>query len=236
MDRLPRSHVIPIYAGFDEREEAGYHVFASSVIEHASAPVGILPLHLPMFRRFYRDGSRDGTTAFIYTRFLVPFLQDYQGWAIFADGADMLCRGDIADLWALRDDTKAVQVAKHDYKTKHPRKYVGTAMEADNRDYPAKNWSSVMLINCGHPGWRSITPSVVAEMTGAALHRFAWLPDRVIGDLPLAWNWLADEYGPNPDAQLLHWTAGVPAFPEYRNAPHFADFERQAARVNHVTE
>jgi lipopolysaccharide biosynthesis glycosyltransferase len=42
---------------------------------------------------------------------------DYSGWAIFADG-DMVCQADISELWALRDDSKAVQVVKHDYQTK----------------------------------------------------------------------------------------------------------------------
>jgi hypothetical protein len=37
---------------------------------------------------------------------------------------------------------KAVAVVKHDYKTKHRRKYIGTPLEADNADYPRKNWSS----------------------------------------------------------------------------------------------
>src|SRR5690606_36000298 len=96
----------------------------------------------------YRGGQRDGTNAFIYSRFLIPYLQNYKGWALFVDGADMIVKGDLAELWALRDKAKAVQVVKHDYRTKHPRKYVGTQMEADNRDYPCKNWSSVMVINC----------------------------------------------------------------------------------------
>lgn len=233
---LHQADVIPLYAGFDEREEAGYHAFTSSVIEHSSQPVAITPLHLPMFRAFYKQGQRDGTNAFIYTRFLIPFLQGYRGWAVFADGADMLCLGDLAELWSLRDFYKAVQVVKHDYKTKHPRKYVGTRMESANQDYPRKNWSSLMLINCGHFAWRSITPESVSEMSGPELHRFGFIEDERIGELPREWNWLADEYGPNPAARLLHWTAGTPAFEHYRNAPHFDAFERQVARMNHVTE
>jgi hypothetical protein len=199
--------LIPIYTGFDPREEAGTHVFISSVIERATAPIAIMPLHLPMFTSFYSAGRRDGTNNFIYTRFLVPFLQNFTGWAIFADGADMLCKADIAELWALRNHYMAVQVVKHDYETKHPRKYVGTQMEAKNEDYPRKNWGSLMLINCAHYAWRQMTPE----------------------------NWL-DEYGENPQAKLIHWTTGTPAFPHYKDAPHAADFRRQLGRVNHVTD
>lgn len=227
--------MIQIYAGFDPREEAGYHVFTSSVLQHSTSPVSITPLHLDLFRSFYAAGHRDGSNAFIYTRFLIPFLQDFRGWAIFADGSDMMMRADVSELWALRDHYKAVQVVKHEYKTKHARKYVGSAMEAANDDYQRKNWSSLMLINCAHFRWRQMTPEKVQEMRGPELHRFAWIPDELIGELPTEWNWLADEYGENPNANLLHWTAGVPAFGHYSNSAHAAEFFEQARRVTYVT-
>lgn len=228
--------MIPVYIGFDTREEAGSHVFASSLINRASQPVSIVPLHLDLFSAFYRAGHRDGSNAFIYTRFLIPFLQDFKGWAMFCDGADMLMREDVSELWALRDYYKAVMVVKHDYKTRHPRKYVGTQMEADNHDYPRKQWSSVMLINCGHFAWRQMTPEMLRTMTGPDLHSFKWMNEEVIGELPVEWNWLADEFGPNPDAKLLHWTAGSPGFLHYRNAPHAEEFRNQLRFVNHMTD
>lgn len=227
--------MINLYTGFDPREEAGSHVFNSSVIHHSSAPLAIMPLHLPHFRPYYKPQLRDGSNAFTYTRFLIPFLQNYTGWALFCDGADMLCRGDIAELWAHKNYHTAVQVVKHDYHTKHPRKYIGTAMEADNRDYRRKNWTSVMLINCSHFRWRDMRPERVEEMTGAELHQFSWIPDSLIGTLPREWNWLCDEYGPNPDAKLLHWTAGSPAFEHYRDAPHADEFRAAVGCVNYVT-
>jgi lipopolysaccharide biosynthesis glycosyltransferase len=73
---------------------------------------------------------------------LIPELMNFAGFAIFVDAADMLCRGDLTELWSMRDKNFAVQVVKHDYRTKHPRKYVGTELEADNQDYPRKNWSA----------------------------------------------------------------------------------------------
>lgn len=227
--------MINIYAGFDPREEAGTHIFVSSVLQRSTSPVCIVPLHLDLFRSFYAAGHRDGTNAFIYTRFLIPFLQDFKGWAIFADGADMMVRADVSELWALRDPYKAVQVVKHAYTTKHPRKYVGTKMEADNQDYPCKNWSSLMLVNCSHFAWRQMTPERIQQMSGPELHRFSWMDREVIGELPVEWNWIADEYGENPEAKLLHWTAGVPAFPHYAQAPHSDEFRAQLGRVNHVT-
>lgn len=219
--------MIQVFAGYDLRESAGYHAFCQSVIDTCTEPVSIAPISLKQFKRFYREGQRDGTNEFIYSRFLVPYLMGYSGWALFVDGADMVCRGDLSELWALRDPTKAVQVVKHEYLTQHPRKYIGTGMEADNADYEKKNWSSVMLINCGHPEWRQVDPAYVARSPGWVLHRFGWMQDRYVGELPMEWNWLSQEYGVNPQAKLVHYTVGIPAFKHYENTEH-ADWWRKA--------
>jgi lipopolysaccharide biosynthesis glycosyltransferase len=204
-----------LYVGFDPREALAYHVFCQSVIEHSSAPVSFNPLHAPMLRNF--DGQQDGTNAFIYSRYLIPSLQNYEGWALFADG-DMVVVDDIQDLWSLRDERYAVQVVKHDYKTKHKRKYLGTQLANDNQDYPRKNWSSVVLWNCGHPSNRILTRDFVAEAGGKFLHRFSWLRDEEIGELPKEWNHLVLEYDENHNAKLLHHTLGTPAFTQYADS------------------
>jgi hypothetical protein len=228
--------MIPVFYGHDPREEAGSHVFVSSLLQHATEPVTLTPLHLPLFKSFYPAGARDGSNAFIYTRFLVPYLANWTGSAIFCDGADMLLKADIAELWALRDLYKPVQVIKHDYRTKWPRKYLGTKMEAPNEDYPRKQWSSVMIMNCMHRSWRNITPESVQKMTGAELHRFSWLEDSQIGELPIEWGWLADEYGHNENAKLLHFTAGVPAFEKHSGVAHSAEYLRQLQQVVYLTD
>lgn len=227
-------HAIPLYVGFDQREAAGYHSFCQSVIERASVPVQFIPLHKPMLEGF--DGQRDGTNAFIYSRFLVPYLQNYNGWAIFADGSDMVCLEDIAKLWALREQNqfnKAVCVVKHDYKTKHKRKYIGTPMEADNLDYPRKNWSSLMLWNCCHRANMRLTPEMVAEAPGSFLHRFQWLADDQVGELPADWNVLVGEQD-TASASLLHYTLGVPGFPHYKNCDAAEPWHRSFKRMTYV--
>lgn len=211
--------MIRIFAGFDKREAIGYHTFVQSILENTSADVAITPL---------RGLQSDGSNAFTYKRFHLPEMCDFDGWAIFADASDMLCVGDISELWALRDESKAVQVVKHNYQTKHPRKYIGTPMETDNADYPRKNWSSLILWNCGHHDHFDHRREL-AGFDGAYLHRFRWLDDELIGDLPFSWNWLADEYGENIEANLLHWTAGQPGFYHYKNAPH-SDAWRKSVR------
>jgi len=225
--------MIPIFVGLDPRETAAYHTFSQSVINHSSQPLAFSPLALHLLQG-YDETHTDGSNAFIYSRFLVPHLMGYKGWAIFADG-DMLCRYDIADLWNRQDDDKAVMVAKHNYTTKHKMKYIGTSMETHNMDYPRKNWSSVILWNCGHPANRALTPEYVMASTGSKLHRFEHLKDKEIGDLPLEWNWLAEEYEPK-DAKLIHYTLGVPVFKEYANSPYADEWFKAFYQTSSVIE
>ncbi len=222
--------MIPVFIGFDSREAVAYHVCAHSLIRHATQPVAISALALSNLSD-YTETHGDGSSQFIYSRFLVPHLMDYQGWAIFMDG-DMLLRDDIADLWGLRDENKAVMVVKHDYQTRASSKYLGSS----NQDYPRKNWSSVVLWNCAHPQNRTLTPSFIEHATGAQLHRFSWLADEQIGELPIEWNWLPDELGENPQAKLLHWTLGIPAFHEYAEAPMAEEWHREHTQMNHCLQ
>ena len=230
-----REH-INLYVGFDEREEFGSHTFVSSVLHHCSLPVKICHIGEALFGRVPGFEQRDGTNAFTYARFLIPFLEGYRGWAMFCDGADMIVRADLAELWEMRNPYMDVHVVKHTYDTKHPRKYVGTAMESENRNYACKNWSSVMLINCANSAWNRVRPDTMHQFTGADLHQFKFIEPSRIGELPRAWNWLAEEFGENKDAKLLHWTAGIPAFPRYAQSPMADDWASAALKVTHVTK
>ena len=201
--------LVKIIIGFDQREAVAYHAFCQSIIEHASLPVNFIPLAINTLKD-YKETHKDKSNDFIYSRFLTPYLNQYQGWAIFADG-DMICQADIKELWDLRDESKALLVVKHSYKTKAHQKYLGNI----NENYPRKNWSSVILWNCKHPKHRILTPEFISNQTGKYLHRFSWLDDSEIGELPKEWNWLAIEYPENKKAKLIHFTLGTPCFKEY---------------------
>jgi lipopolysaccharide biosynthesis glycosyltransferase len=225
--------VIPCYVGYDPRERAGYHVWCESVIQRCSQPVAFIPLHGPMLNDF--DGQKDGSNAFIYSRFLVPYLTGYTGYALFVDG-DMCCLEDLAQLWEFRKQMvfdKSVAVVKHNYKTRHDRKYIGTPMEADNQDYPRKNWTSVMLWNCAHFANRILTPEFVREAPGSFLHRFSWLKDDQIAELPPEWNVLAEEQDTS-GAKLIHYTLGAPGFEHYQNCEGSEHWHRTLKAVNHL--
>jgi len=203
---------IPIVVGFDQREAIAYHTFTQSIIEKSSVPVRFIPLAVNTLKN-YKETHIDRSNDFIYSRFLTPYLNNYQGWAIFADG-DMICQADIKELWDLRDPNNAILVVKHEYQTKQKEKYLGNI----NENYPRKNWSSLILWNCNHPKHKILTPDFIANQTGKYLHRFSWLDDNDIGELPKEWNWLAIEYPINTLAKLIHYTLGTPCFLDYRDS------------------
>jgi hypothetical protein len=158
----------------------------------------------------------------------VPYLSGFNGFAAFFD-CDMLLRTDVAKLFELaaKDPSKAVHVVQHDYEPRDDVKYLNTVQYR----YPRKNWSSVVLWNCGHPANLAVTPDFVNTATPMELHRFQWLKDDEIGSLDVRWNWLVGEYADPPaDVHNVHWTVGGPYFHEYKNADFaqewFAEHER----------
>jgi lipopolysaccharide biosynthesis glycosyltransferase len=223
-------NTIPIFIGYDPREAIVFHVCANSIIRQASQPVSIIPLALNLFKD-YQETHKDGSNAFIYSRFLVPYLTGYDGYAIYIDG-DMIIKGDIVELWDQREIGYDVQVVKHNYKTKMPIKYLGSK----NEDYPRKNWSSVIIWNCFTAANRILTPEYVMQASGSHLHRFQWLKDEMIGELPKEWNWLPDEFGPNQQAKLLHYTLGAPSFNEFKNTDMAEDWHKEQSLTIHCEQ
>lgn len=230
--------MLNVFIGYDPHEPIAYHVCANSIIRNCSEPVTISPLALPNLKKLYSEThkGRDGyppSNAFIFSRFLVPQLCDFNGLALFVDGDMLVTEGsDIADLFNNFDRTKAVEVVKHEYKTKFPTKYLG----AKNEDYPRKNWSSVIMFNCGHYQNKKLTADYVSNADGGHLHRFEWLDDDRIGDLPEEWNWLTEEYEHNDNAKLLHYTIGTPCFKDFIHKDHSKEWWSEYAQVIYPVE
>ena len=176
-------------------------------------PLTITPLLTKQLREqglYCRERNPKQSTDFSFTRFLVPHLMGYQGWAIFMY-CDMLCRGDIAELWAQRDDRYALLCVQHDHQPSESQKFLGEAQSS----YPKKNWSSLMLLNCSR--CTALTPEYVNAASGLDLHRFHWLSgDHEIGAIQGGWNHLVDVQDPvfAEGSPLLHWTLGGPSFRE----------------------
>ena len=205
------SKLLNIFVGFDQKESIAYHTFVQSIIENSTIPLSITPLAENNLDED-TENHTDGTNKFTYSRFLVPYLMDFKGLAIFVDG-DMVCLSDLKKLKNFYDPSTALSVVKHDYKTKHKLKYFGQK----NEDYPRKNWSSVIVWNCEHPKNKILTPDFISKKEGSFLHRFNWLNDDEIGNLPKTWNWLAMEYEERNKVDLIHYTLGTPCFKDYSN-------------------
>lgn len=222
---------LSIFIGYDERESDAYDVCRASLLRHATRSLHIVRLDQDPLRRagwYRREWRQEGenrvdmgdlkpfSTGSAFTRFLVPALSLYRGWALFC-GSDFLFTSDIAELFDMADERFAVRVVKHEHKPVERTKMGGIVQSP----YTRKNWSSLVLWNCGHPDNAMLTGHIVNEWAGGWLHAFSWLRDDQVGDLPLRWNWLA---GVNPDLGIvpagIHYTLGVPSMPGCADTPH----------------
>jgi len=208
-----------IYIGFDSKEEWSYRVCKSS-IERTSPGVKVVPIIQSELRErklYWRDKDTS-STEFSLTRYLVPHLHSGEDWALFMD-CDMLVTSDLNRLFNMADPRYALMCVKH----------LHTPFESIKKDgykqyvYPRKNWSSVMLFNCAHSANHDLTPEMVNSVSPAFLHRFRWLRDEEIGDLPIDFNFLVGYYKPPSGDVLppvLHYTSGVPMVKGYKDSDY----------------
>lgn len=224
------SQIPAVYIGFDRREPEATAVARRSLLKTASIPLDVHELRELELRErgFYdrpyrmegpqRIDERDGkpfSTDFSFTRFLVPALQQYRGWALYCD-SDFLFRGDVKDLFDLADDAFAVMCVKHDHRPQETTKMDQQAQQL----YFRKNWSSMILYNCGHPANAALTTQVVNHSRGGYLHAFGWLADDLIGGIPETWNWLEGWSPSDINPKIVHMTRGIPTMPGYENIPY----------------
>ena len=209
---------IQIFIGFDYRERAATNVLIDSLYNNSKIPISITPLVTSQLRKqklYWRERDENQSTDFSFTRFLVPYIMNYQGWAVFMD-CDMLCRTDISELSNFYDDKFSLLCVKHNHIPTEKVKFQGEKQTS----YPKKNWSSFMIFNCSK--CKSLSLEYVNNASGLDLHRFHWLDgDDLIGSIDQNWNYLV---GVNTDEKnidkekikMLHWTLGGPWFKNQR--------------------
>lgn len=208
-----------IFIGWDSREDIAYKVCKSSILTR-QANANIIPLKQHKLKSqdmYWRDVDMLASSEFTFTRFLVPELMNYNGWALFID-CDVILTVDIKELFDLADNRYAVMCVKHNYTVKEGIKMDGRKQQM----YPRKNWSSVMLFNCSHPSNKLLNKNLVNDpnITGAYLHRFSWLKDEEIGSLPHTWNYLVGVYSDIKLPKLIHYTEGGPWFDHYKDCEY----------------
>lgn len=224
------THPFPVYIGFDRREPEATVVARRSLRKTSTVALAVTELREEELRArgiydrpFRTEGNqrideRDGkpfSSDFAFTRFLVPSLQGHRGWAMFCDG-DFLFRADIKGLLGLIDDAKAIMCVKHDHRPPESIKMDGQ----QQLRYFRKNWSSLVLWNCGHPANAALTAEKVNHEAGSYLHGFRWLDDDLIGGLPECWNWLEGWSSPEIEPRVVHMTRGIPTMEGYENIPY----------------
>ena len=209
---------IQIFIGFDHRERAATNVLIDSLYNNSRIPISITPLvtsQLIKQKLYWRERDKNQSTDFSFTRFLVPYLMNYKGWAIFMD-CDMLCRTDVSQLAENFDKKYSLMCVKHNHVPMEKKKFQGEKQTS----YPKKNWSSLMLFNCQK--CKSLTLDYVNTASGLDLHRFNWLEgDHLIGSIDESWNYLVDvdtnnNNMKNKKINMLHWTLGGPWFKDQR--------------------
>ncbi len=231
-----------IYLGWDARETQAYRVAEFTLRDKTREALHVVPLKHKALRaqgvfdrpwRTDADGQtydvRDGkpfSTEFAFTRFLVPHLNNYEGWAVFMD-CDVMVMADIAELFALAKDKYAVMVVKHVHV---PDNKIKMDARVQSR-YWRKNWSSVVLWNCGHKSNRKVTPEYVNQVPGYFLHTFSWLKDKEIGELPKEWNVLVGHTHGVRAPKIIHFTDGGPWFEGMADVPYGGSWVEEHHRM-----
>ena len=224
---MKKQNINTIYIGYDPKEHKAYEVLKFSLERISTSPLRIVTLDLHTLqnkmgvykRKFKTDSNgqrydnidnRPFSSDFSFSRFLVPYLNMYQGKALYMD-CDMYVRHDITELFDLCDnDYYALWCVHHKYEPTIGKKMDNKIQEM----YHRKNWSSLMMFNCDHQDNRKLTKDLVNIESGRFLHTFQWLPDKEadIGRIPEEWNWLDGHSDPELDAKNVHFTTGGPWF------------------------
>ena len=206
-----------VYIGYDSKEDIAYRVCKYSILKRSNSNLKVTSLKLYELvtnKLYFRDIDPLASTEFTYSRFLVPALNKYKGWAIFCD-CDFIFFEDVSKILENLDNSKAVYCVQHDYTPKEKHKMDGQKQTI----YPRKNWSSFILFNCSHPSNKKLSIDLVNSETGSFLHQFKWLKDNEIGSLDERWNWL-EGWTSNHNSKkpfAVHYTRGGPWFDEWQD-------------------
>ena len=216
-----------IYIGYDSKEDIAYRVCKYSILKRSRSNIKItsLKLYELVAKKLYmRDIDPLASTEFTYSRFLVPALNNYKGWAIFCD-CDFIFFEDISNILNDIDKSKAVYCVQHDYTPKEKHKMDGQKQTI----YPRKNWSSFILFNCSHPSNKKLNLDLVNSETGSFLHQFKWLEDNEIGSLDERWNWLEGWTSNHNDKKpyAVHYTRGGPWFDEWQDVEFASEWIKE---------
>lgn len=206
-----------VYIGWDPRDAEAAEVSRYSLLKHSTLPIQVEFLRLGELKAsglYTRGDDPDAQTEYTYLRYFIPHLMNYKGLAVYCDPGTVWLR-DVRELFQEQDERAAVHVVKHQFKPKNETKLGGRPQS----QYPKKNWTSVMLWNCGHPDNKNLTADVANTKPPGYLHQVQWATNHNIYSLNVDWNWLVGHYKEPDDGtpKVLHWTEGGPWYSQHRD-------------------
>jgi len=214
---LSKGKPLNIYIGYDSTMDDLDKICEHSILEgiRRALPQGdIMPYcgltpeiklldisKLPDYNREYANQS----TEFTYSRFLIPYLENYEGFSIFLDN-DFIFKKNILPLFFYLNPDDAVACIQYPHYEHDTTKFDGEV----NIDYPCKLWSSLMVFNNGHEDCKKLTPEVVNTWTGKQLHQFEWTD--AISPIPQKYIFVEGYDDPEEkwDYSGIHYTRGGP--------------------------
>ena len=220
---------LKIFIGYDSREKIAFHVLSYSIIANATIPVSITPINLNNLKRFYnRPRGKNESTEFSISRFLTPYLSNFEGYSLYLD-CDFIMLGNVAKLlkFVAKKSNKTLWCVKHKYTPRNKIKF----LKEKQFIYPKKNWSSFMLFN--NKKCKALTPKFVSKAHGLYLHQFKWINEELIGSLPKKWNILVGEQKIPKKFNALHYTLGGPYFKKYSKcagSKYWFEYKKQIFR------
>ena len=226
-----------VFVGYDTREDIAYQVCKHSIL-NKQPKADVRPLKQQELRDagwYTRSIDKLASTEFTFTRFLIPELANFKGWALFMD-CDMILTTDIKELFDICNDPYyPLWCVHHKYEPKATIKMDNQLQEP----YRRKNWSSLMMFNCAHPLNKPLTVEAVNTKSGRWLHGFEWLPDKEvdIGKIPEEWNWLDGHSPVKPKPKNVHFTTGGPWFPNWNpsrseDSPYIIEWHNDREWIN----
>ena len=226
---------IKIFIGYDRNTRIPAWTLAESILENSSIPVEFQFLHRGSLSKiFTRDFGPNDSTEFSNSRFLVPYLSDYEGYSLFIDN-DMIVTGDVAELLTYIDENKTIMCVKHNHIVKKGTKFLGMPQSG----YSFKNWTSVMIFN--NTKCKALTPEYVNNAPGLDMHQFKWIEhfdhEKDIRAIPPTWNYLCDSEFTGKDQiketpKLIHYTEGGPFYEETQDCEYSGEWLKVYQKMN----
>ena len=229
-----------IYIGYDPNEgnDLAWKVCKRSILQHTKYHDKINIIKLDKIeleeKGLYKrkdTGIHKGSNNFTYTKFFIPYLNDYNGYSLFCD-SDFIWETDIYELinnFEIDNENNnnkfSIGCVKHKCYT-NEKTLNKTKMDGKYQSwYPRKNWTSLIIFNCSHYKCKKLTLDTLNDANPSWLQRLYWIneikknendeeefDDILIKSISYKNNFLYGYYSDLNNINAIHLTEGGPWF------------------------